>query len=139
MKITINLTEDQFGFLKEMSKVVSDENNKTFMFMPYWFEIDNLDDNKVILHMLGDIPISLQKTIQEFRNGKRKYKARLNIFKMQDDVDGNYAFIVANNIKRAHELLDKETSLPFTYVDSKSAIDFGKTEEGIWINNILPF
>lgn len=64
---------------------------------------------------------------------------KLNVYKLRDDTDGHVAFVVADSIKRAYELIKEQTTLECVYEESKKASDFGKTEEGIWINNILPF
>lgn len=76
---------------------------------------------------------------REIKDNNYLMRTKLNVYKLRDCIDGNVAFVIADSIKRAYELINEQTTLECVYEDSKKASDFGKTEEGIWINNILPF
>lgn len=43
----------------------------------------------------------------------------MKIYKFQDEIDGNYAFIVAKTQGEAVATLQKTTSMPFKFVASK--------------------
>ena len=61
----------------------------------------------------------------------------MKIYKFRDTVDGNYAFILATDLKSANNHLKKITSIHFTL---SSYIDIEDIKKPIIIkNNILPF
>jgi hypothetical protein len=61
----------------------------------------------------------------------------MNIYKFKDTVDGNYAFILADNSYDAEMLLETKTSLEFELVEAKPISDIYKPI--IIKNNIVPF
>lgn len=70
----------------------------------------------------------------------------MNIYRFQDSVDFESAFIISESEESAAEILMKETSLPFHFIRHKGleevpkALEFyNETGKKIYINNILPF
>jgi hypothetical protein len=61
----------------------------------------------------------------------------MNIYKFKDEVDGNYAFIVAKNQGEAVTTLQKTTSIPFKFVTSKKPEELNRPI--VLVNTILPF
>ena len=61
----------------------------------------------------------------------------MNIYKIQDAVDGNYAFIIAPTEQDAIQEMSKNTSIPFRIVDHRTLSEIGKCF--IVRNDILPF
>jgi hypothetical protein len=61
----------------------------------------------------------------------------MDIYKFQDTVDGNYAFILADDLHDAERLLETKTSLDFELVETKLLCDIYKPI--IIKNNIVPF
>lgn len=68
------------------------------------------------------------------------------IYKFQDDVDFNSAYIISHDQHRAGKLMRELTTLRVHFVDHQPLTDFARAQEhfdkngeGIWINHILPF
>lgn len=61
----------------------------------------------------------------------------MKIYKFKDNVDGNYAFILAKNLAEAEEMLALLTSVPFNSVGNKYPEDLSRPI--VLLNNILPF
>jgi len=59
----------------------------------------------------------------------------MKIYKFKDEVDGNYAFIVAKNQDEAVTALQKTISIPFKFMASKKPEELNKPI--VLINNIL--
>jgi len=59
------------------------------------------------------------------------------IYKFKDLQDGNYAFILAQNLEQAQKRLEQETGLKFKFVGCKSLDEIGKAL--VIRNDILPF
>lgn len=70
----------------------------------------------------------------------------MKIYKFQDLIDFESAFIIAQDLEKATELIRDQTSIPFELIDTRPLDDFPLAKEKwdgkismIWINNILPF
>ena len=61
----------------------------------------------------------------------------MRIYKFQDAVDGNYAFIVAKNQAEAAKALQNLTSIPFKFIESKTLEELNRPI--VLMSKILPF
>ena len=61
----------------------------------------------------------------------------MRIYKFQDVVDGNFAFIAAAGEEQAQDAIQGHTSIGVKLIESKSLEDLKRPI--ILINNILPF
>lgn len=61
----------------------------------------------------------------------------MNIYKFQDQTDGNFAFVLATNLQDAIEFLESKTALKFALVEFRP-VEQVKTPLLIF-NSILPF
>lgn len=58
----------------------------------------------------------------------------MRVYKFQDIVDGNYAFVAANSQEEAIEALSKKTAIRFISIESRDV-----NIPIVIMNNILPF
>jgi hypothetical protein len=61
----------------------------------------------------------------------------MRIYKFQDTVDGNFAFIIAKSKSEAIEKLQTLSSLDCKFIEDRSLDEYGKPI--VLLNQILPF
>ncbi|TXD52706.1 MULTISPECIES: hypothetical protein [unclassified Polaribacter] len=61
----------------------------------------------------------------------------MKIYKFKDEIDGNFAFIIAKNEDEAAATLTITSSIPFKFIESKNIEEHNRPV--ILLNNILPF
>lgn len=60
----------------------------------------------------------------------------MTVYKFQDDVDGNFAFVIANTQDEAKAALEEKTSIPVIFISYQPLENHLPI---VWINRILPF
>ena len=61
----------------------------------------------------------------------------MKIYKFRDKADGNFSFILAKDQADASKILQELTSIPFTFIESKSVEELDRPI--VLYNTMLPF
>jgi hypothetical protein len=61
----------------------------------------------------------------------------MNVYKFQDNVDGNYIFVLAKTQELAREVAERQTVISLRFIESRDVSKIGSPI--VLFNNILPF